>query len=108
MLLYFDSLLKQETKGVYGGRRNQKTEKAAHIMDTCIYDTDLHNFFDALLRDGMNTSCRHRKQDGGIQLAYRPAGWSNYTTNNGWKGHFDKTGCGFSLLVGVCIKAPTE
>ena len=76
-------------------------------MDTCLYETDLHSLFDALLRNGMNTRRRHRKQDGGIQLAYRPAGWSNNTTNSGWEGHFDKTGCGFSLLVGVCIKSPT-
>ena len=34
VLLYFDSLLKQETKGVYDGRRNQKTEKAVCVHTT--------------------------------------------------------------------------
>ena len=79
----------------------------ATIMDTALYDTKLFGFLDALLHKGVQTARRFRKEDGSVQAAFRPAGWTNNTTNDGWKGHFDKTGCGFSMLVGVCLKSPT-
>ena len=99
---------KQSEKGtVHTYTYANSTGLPATIMDTALYKTQLFDFLDALLRNGVQTARRFRKEDGSVQAAFRPAGWTNNTTNDGWKGHFDKTGCGFSMLVGVCLKSPT-
>ena len=87
-------------------QHKHKEVDAATLLDTVLLQPDLHSFLDALLDDGVNTAFRHRCQDGGVQIAFRPAGWSNHTDKDGWKGHFDHSACQFSLLVGVCLEAP--
>ena len=47
-------------------------------------------------------------QHSGVQAAVRPAGWDNATDKGGYMGHFDKMGCGFSCLVGICLYDPID
>ena len=77
------------------------------IMQTALMNSALFPFLDNLLESGVNTQFRPRKQDGSVQIAFRPPGWSNHTTEGGWKGHFDGTGSKFSMLVGICLREPS-
>jgi hypothetical protein len=76
------------------------------IMQTALMKSALFPFLNNLLESGVNTKFRARKQDGSVQIAYRPPGWSNCTTEGGWKGHFDGTGSKLSVLIGICLRAP--
>ena len=101
---------KQDTTGEVH-MYNVKTNTSGHprnIMETIVLNTDLHPFLNRILDNGLLTEFRSRKQDGLVQTAFRPSGWHNNTQNanpiktDGWKGHFDKIACGYSLLL--CIR----
>ena len=67
-------------------------------------------FFNALFERGLNVHMMgsNLTQHSGVQAAFRPAGWDNKTPKDGYMGHIDKMGCGFSCLVGICLYDPID
>jgi hypothetical protein len=49
---------------------------------------------------------RRARQWEQVQVAWRPAGWANWTETGGMGAHVDSTGCHVSLTIGVCLEAP--
>ena len=76
-----------------------------------INQTALLPFLDSLFQRGLNVhfeGSNVAQHSGVVQAAFRPAGWDNATPEDGYMGHIDKIGCGFSCLVGICLYDPID
>ena len=85
-----------------------KNKHIKKLMEQTLLQPQLLLLLRSLLGNKMRMpfARRGRKQEGKLQMAHRPSGWQNYTATKGFEGHFDSTGGKFSLLVGICLKAP--